>query len=501
MKMGCRSSISPLALAAFLLGSVWGCVDEDAVYVEQPPWADPLESATTGFLGYADAEEKETACAGCHAGLQSEWEGTAHADAWEGLQASGHASEFCEACHTVSALGNEVTEENAGWPATQDPRFHDVQCESCHGPGLTHVTYPSGDKPLASFEASLEGTDGCGECHNGTHHPFVEQWSRSAHGKGPHTTYAANVSLNACGPCHEGKKALEATFGVNANYKEKGDGTPRTITCLVCHDPHAAVTDGQLRAPIDTPDRGNLCVRCHARRGEPWTFRGPHAAQGLLVLSEDVGYVPEGSSLVIEQVPNPHGPENNETLCTTCHVHQRTIVDQETGEFLLTNVGHTFEAVSCLDDQGLPVADEDCAVEERSFASCTGSGCHGTETLARNAYVRNLHRLNVLLDELWEDTDGDRSLEATDGGLLPRVLVVAPSDLDPSTSTMTPAKGAVWNAMLAWTDDRPHWSDARVRGEPFSSHPNSGNGAHNPHLLEALLLASIGDVREAYGLQ
>ena len=66
---------------------------------------------------------------------------------------------------------------------------------------------------------------------------------------------------------------------------------------------------------------------------------------------------------------------------------------------------------------------------------------------------------------------------------------------------MNPAKGAMWNAMLAWTTDRPQWSDGEVGGVHFSSHPNSGNGAHNPHLLEALLLASIGDVRSAYGAQ
>jgi hypothetical protein len=55
--------------------------------------------------------------------------------------------------------------------------------------------------------------------------------------------------------------------------------------------------------------------------------------------------------------------------------------------------------------------------------------------------------------------------------------------------------------MLAWTDDRPHWSDGEVGGKHFSSHPNSGNGVHNPHLLEALLLASIGEVRRYYDLQ
>jgi hypothetical protein len=115
--------------------------------------------------------------------------------------------------------------------------------------------------------------------------------------------------------------------------------------------------------------------------------------------------------------------------------------------------------------------------------------------------VKIRNRLNVLLDELWADTDGDRVLEETDGGVLPQVITAGfESDLDPTDGAMNPAKGALWNAMLAWTDDRPQWSGGEVAGGSFSSHPNSGNGVHNPHLLEALLLASIGEVRSHYDL-
>ncbi|NNM07147.1 MAG: hypothetical protein HKO65_18790, partial [Gemmatimonadetes bacterium] len=227
----------------------------------------------------------------------------------------------------------------------------------------------------------------------------------------------------------------------------------------------------------------------------------PHAAQGLLVLSEDVGYIPEGFDRAIADIPNPHGPRNNNQLCARCHVASLTITDAS-GDFLLESVGHTFEAVSCLDADGLPVFEGSCDVEDRTFATCTGSGCHGSETFARNAYVRNRNRINTLLDELWEDSNRNHVMEATDGGLLPQVIAQGRGgDLDPGNSTMTPAKGALWNGMLAWTGDRTHWSDGEVGGVHFSSHPNSGNGVHNPHLLKALLLASIGEVRSAYGLQ
>jgi hypothetical protein len=122
--------------------------------------------------------------------------------------------------------------------------------------------------------------------------------------------------------------------------------------------------------------------------------------------------------------------------------------------------------------------------------------------MARDRYSKVRNRLNVLLDELWADTDEDHVMEATDGGILPQVIAMGfEADLNPDSSEVTPAKGAMWNAMLAWTDDRTHWSDGEVDGAHFSAHPNSGNGVHNPALLEALLLASIGHVRASYGVQ
>jgi predicted CXXCH cytochrome family protein len=327
----------------------------------------------------------------------------------------------------------------------------------------------------------------------------VEQWSQSAHGLGTHTEYASNIS-SSCKACHEGQAALEVTFGVTTDYLEKGDGALRPITCVVCHDPHGSPYEGQLRASVDVPSEDHLCMRCHARTGTPWSSHGPHAAQGLLLFGEDVGYIPQGFAFPDQKSRMPHGPDNNPRLCTTCHVSRLTVTDAS-GDFLLESVGHTFEAVSCLDSQGLPVAGGDCEVTDRTFASCVGSGCHGNEILVRGRYINLQRDLNSLLDQLWSDTDGDRVLEGSDGGLLAQLVARGgASELDPEVSTMTPAKGALWNAMLAWTDNRDHWSEGEVDGKEFSAHPNSGNGVHNPHLLKALLLASIGEVRSYYGL-
>ena len=108
----------------------------------------------------------------------------------------------------------------------------------------------------------------------------------------------------------------------------------------------------------------------------------------------------------------------------------------------------------------------DCSPSQRTFASCVNSGCHGSESGARNAYVSIQKTLNSLLDQLWEDSDGDHVMEASDRGVLPQVIARGfEADLDPDDSTMNPAKGAMWNAMLAWTDDRTQWSDGEVNRE------------------------------------
>ena len=104
-----------------VLGGFLGCVEGDVVYVEQPLWTRSAERALD-FLGYSDLQGKLTACGNCHAGVQAEWQETAHAGAWATLQGSGHAADYCEGCHTVGHLGNLTTSTNTGYAATVDIR-------------------------------------------------------------------------------------------------------------------------------------------------------------------------------------------------------------------------------------------------------------------------------------------------------------------------------------------------------------------------------------------
>jgi hypothetical protein len=126
------------SILAMLL-ALGSCVEDDVVYQDLPNFIAP-PAAAANYLGYYDQATDKTNCGNCHVTQQAKWEETAHSGAWETLQASGHAAATCEGCHTVGNKGNVVTDVNVGYNSTKDSRYYDVQCESCHGPGLDHVT-------------------------------------------------------------------------------------------------------------------------------------------------------------------------------------------------------------------------------------------------------------------------------------------------------------------------------------------------------------------------
>ncbi|HUG39280.1 MAG TPA: multiheme c-type cytochrome [Longimicrobiales bacterium] len=405
-------------------------------------------------------------CGNCHIGMHAEWRETAHAGAWEDLQASGSAVESCEGCHAVGEKGNPIEDQNVAWAATADPRYHDVQCESCHGPGLDHVTNPDATQPLAPLDVGADLTFGCGECHRGAaeaHNPFVEEWTLSAHGK-----RGTNMqSQESCIGCHEGRGAL-AAWGVKAEYIEKDQAEPLPITCGVCHDPHDATNPGQLRFAVEVANvELNLCMRCHRQRAvpDPGSSRGPHSPQGPLLLGENVGWIPPNFEYDETRIVSTHGTERNPRLCATCHVNAFEVTDED--GVTVTASGHLFKPIPCLDAQGLPTVLDDCTLEQRSFASCTPSGCHGDQNAARSAYISSTDEIAGLVADLSELLDQLPSTE-----------------FDSGDNVFTTAEGARFNAQLG------------SLGRPG----RSSSAVHNPFLTEALLRASIRQVMDDYGV-
>ncbi len=461
-----KASFAVLGLAAF----AGGCVDEDTVYNDRPFGDDPPASAG-GMLGYVQGNVGEPTCAQCHATPSGNWATTAHADAWNTLQDSGHAAEFCEACHTVSQLGNAATDP-VGWTSTGDSRYVDVQCEACHGAGETHVADPQASQPLASLAVGEDLTNGCGECHNGTHHPFVEQWELSKHSE----VVGFAASNPECARCHRGQGTL-AAWGVRGPYVEKFSEEPLAVVCGVCHSMHNNTFEGQLRFPVRTPDiQVHLCARCHNRRSvaDPNSSHGlePHAPEAELLIGE-AGWIPPGSGLALGSVVATHGSTSNEKLCATCHVAMYTVTDEATGEFQFQAVGHTFDAIPCVDENGIPDGETDCAVtaEARSFVGCVDSGCHSTEDGA--AAILNIRADNIRAkaDELLALLEQvDPNLDEPGG------------EIDATVSTFTVAEGGFFNYNLATHG-----------GEVF------GSTTHNPPWIRDLLDASIVAVQTEYG--
>ena len=453
-----------IAVALAALGS---CVDEKIVYRDGPVFVTP-PTAAAGFLGYSDELAKKTVCGNCHVTQQGKWVATAHAGAFQTLESSGHMQGTCQNCHTVNDRGNTVTDTTAGWRSTHDERYHDVQCESCHGPGLQHVTAPARGQmlPTIRLDTAAISTNSCGECHSGTHHPFAEEWAETRHASSARRAYGGGSLNPSCRGCHVGQSVLES-WGVNTNYIERTQGqtlaTAEGVTCVVCHDPHGSGNPKQLRYPVDSRDPStNLCVRCHDKRSNP-DFTGnrdsPHAPHGPLIFGT-AGWWPP--NVEFEETESSHSSDRNPKLCAGCHVQNYQVTDKATGAFQVQVVGHRFLAIPCVDANGAPTESQTCQISARSYRSCAASGCH-TEATARSALANAEADIGFLT------------------GTLDNMLTQVPASekLPAAAGKITTARGAAYNSALAKTH---------------------GAEVHNPFLVKALLRASIVQVSSDYGL-
>ncbi len=309
-------------------------------------------------------------CATCHAGKASEWDMTGHAVAWASLMTSDHAGPSCFPCHSVQTLpelGATPIAGNSGFDDVPTAMFENVQCENCHGPGSTHITGPATNQEILSFNADI-----CGSCHEGAHHPYLDEWQNSLHGQALSNAHAA--TNGSCQGCHEGVASAmrlatsDVAFyggggtvrdtlnyhGINGNLTASIEAPFAPISCQVCHNPHSAENVGQLRtvkpvtlisdSVVTGAGAGQLCLQCHHSRHSAAeqvaagdAHFGPHpSTQGDLVFGqngdEDVNTDP---SFVWQSTGHHSIPD----VCAACHVYM-TSADPITGE---TSTGHTFE--------------------------------------------------------------------------------------------------------------------------------------------------------------
>jgi hypothetical protein len=209
------------------------------------------------------------------------------------------------------------------------------------------------------------------------------------------------------------------------------------------------------------------------------------------VLFGTAGYFPPGTTYDTAAILTTHGSTANPRLCAGCHVNSQTGVDAFGTSISFT--GHTFHPLPCLQQKNPPVIDTTytnaCAYDapSRSWASCTG--CH-TEAVAVQRLNSFSAERDTLVMTLWMDVNLNQTLDTfpVDSGYLAKIKLNAPNDLNfttpPYSTTMTPAKGALFNAQLT--------------GERLTGHPDGSHGVHNPFLYRALLQSSIADLLASY---
>ncbi len=458
------------------------------VIVTEGTYADTVVMNAAKFLGV------EKNCKNCHSGAFGDqytpWSATGHAtfldEALDGIKSS-HYGEGCVSCHTV---GFDAMANNDGFddfefvfPGVLEPGMADsmyatypaamdranIQCENCHGPGSAHNGATTDGKMVVDI-----GPDACAACHDDDHyHVYPSQWKVSNH-----------ASLNrpytraSCAPCHNGQGFIDWVDGGKMDIEEDL-AENHNITCAVCHDPHEATNEYQLRtleATLPSGDvvnqggLGKLCMNCHnSRRTLPDRIQdrldnsqatGPHhgpQAEMLTTLNtwtfgEDLPTSPH----LIAAVP---GGEANS--CVTCHMYEIG----SHGEFdenheLNTSGMHSFAMVN---QKGVD-----------NVAAC--EDCHGIvgETFAEKKFYINGNA----------DHDGngeEEGLQLEVQGLMDTLYSVLPTDEDgdfvvDSATTGFDVAAAIYNWEFVLED--------------------RSLGIHNPAFTVSLLQLSIAKVRD-----
>ena len=112
-------------------------------------------------------------CRKCHKKTHETWEKSGHGKAYATLKKVNKSFDpECLVCHTVgfNQPGGFVSENDS-------PKLKNVQCETCHGPGLDHSK-----KPKSGWGA--DAASACARCHVKNHSPkfnFIKYWARIKH--------------------------------------------------------------------------------------------------------------------------------------------------------------------------------------------------------------------------------------------------------------------------------------------------------------------------------
>jgi PKD repeat protein len=260
-----------------------------------------------GMLAVSNVFVGQAKCIGCHTDKINDWYGTAHATALSALTSIGMGSNpSCLPCHTVG-----FGQPGGFIDVTNTPQLANVQCENCHGSANAHINVSG----LQYHPVNTLAAETCGSCHTGANGPTYDEWVTSPHavmvpdvgygvseGTAVYTNDLAVVTTNGsgvvitnvwhgyavttsgatnalsgivnstddnagngrqmtCGFCHSGPTRIamlsdwEFRQSGTTNFltlADKWDAAQFAQTCAVCHDPHFAANEGQLRNPMSS---------------------------------------------------------------------------------------------------------------------------------------------------------------------------------------------------------------------------------------------------------
>lgn len=284
------------------------------------------------YVGYTDGVNRNPSCVQCHQETTFGWRLTGHADALTTIQESDHAASYCYPCHTTGwDTSDSLYGADDAWAAaTSDTMmYRDVQCESCHGPGSQHNN-PYLDSPtdvLMPVDSELWDADLCGECHDGTHHPYAEEWALSAHAGSDQSAGGFVATNPSCTECHVAQSFERWVTSGSTGYVAD---SPQPITCQACHTAHSNDNPGQLRLPLG---QNVICAKCHNAHGAEPGDSVHHATWEVFTGTLDFEYPGE------TYVNSAHTTALAEEACVACHVYQTPYVS----ESVPMKTGHTFE--------------------------------------------------------------------------------------------------------------------------------------------------------------
>lgn len=225
----------------------------------------------------------------------------------------------CAECHKDYV--EQISHRKRGQAADSRTPFAAQGCETCHGPGETHVVNISNDKPESGALISFKGKNPapvdvqnatCLQCHKGGSqmHWAVSTHQReglsctSCHSVHKHSTVLErSTQIEVCNTCHKTIRAQ--TYRASSHPIQAA----KTI-CSDCHNPHGSVGPAELKQLTLNEN----CYACHAEKRGPYLWEHQPASEDCALCHRAHGS--NHPALLTRQ-----GPQ----LCQSCHQDVRAI--------------------------------------------------------------------------------------------------------------------------------------------------------------------------------